>query len=84
MTCPTCRAAWRETTECPRCGSDLTAVMRTAAAAWRHRRAALAALAAGEDAEALAHAREALALQRPEEGAELVFVARLVQTGSSA
>ena len=76
MTCPTCRAPWRETTECPRCGSDLTAVMRTAAAAWRHRRAALAALAAGADAEALTLAREAQALQRTEAGAELVFAVR--------
>jgi len=84
MTCPTCRAPWRETPECPRCGSDLTAVMRTAAAAWRHRRAALAALSAGRDAEALGHAREALALQATEEGAALVFVARVVHAGRSA
>lgn len=78
MTCPTCRAPWRETTECPRCGSDLTPIMRIAAAAWRHRRAAIAALAAGKSGEALVHASEAMALQRTEDDVEIVFLARLL------
>ncbi len=77
MTCPTCRAPWRERPECPRCGSDLAPLMRVAAAAWRRRRAALRALAAGADREALADATEALALQRGEGGEELAFLARL-------
>ena len=77
LTCPTCRAPWRETTECPRCGSDLAPLMRIAVAAWRHRRAAIAALAAGKGGEALDHASEAMALQRTEDAAELVFLGRL-------
>ena len=28
MSCPTCRAPWRGTPECPRCGSDLAPLMR--------------------------------------------------------
>ncbi len=59
MRCPTCRAPWREQTECPRCGSDLEPVMRVAAAAWRHRVAAIQALEAGRVEEALHHARKA-------------------------
>jgi len=78
MTCPTCRAPWRETPECPRCGSDLAPLMRIAAAAWRHRRAALAALEAGAWSEALDHAREAAQLHRVEGGEGLVFLAGLV------
>lgn len=76
--CPTCRAPWRETVECPRCGSDLAPLMQVAAAAFRHRRAALAAIAAGDDRDALDHALEAMSLQRTESGAELAFLARLL------
>jgi predicted amidophosphoribosyltransferase len=46
--CPTCRAPWRGVTICPRCGSDLTVIMRVAAKAWELREAARAALCAGD------------------------------------
>jgi predicted amidophosphoribosyltransferase len=78
MTCPTCRAAWRETSECPRCGSDLAPLMRVSAAAWRHRRTAAAALAAGQWSDALHHAQEAKQLQRTEAGDDLVLLAGLL------
>ena len=78
MTCPTCRAPWRETSECPRCGSDLAPLMRVCAAAWRHRRAAAAALAAGQWSDAVHHAREAKQLQRTEAGDDLLLLARLL------
>lgn len=77
MSCPTCRAPWREQTECPRCGSDLAPLMRVAAAAWRHRAAAADALAGGLWGEALHHAREANRLQRTEAGDDLLLIARL-------
>lgn len=77
-TCPTCRSPWREIAECPRCGSDLESLMRVAAAAFRHRRAAFAALAAGADHEALTHALEAMSLQRTEDAKDLVFSTRLL------
>ena len=70
MTCPTCRAPWRETSECQRCGSDLAPLMRVCAAA--------AALAAGQWSDALRHAREAKQLQRTEAGDDLLLLARLL------
>lgn len=78
MSCPTCRSPWRETTECPRCGSDLAPIMRIAAAAWRHRRTAIAALAAGNPGDAMHHAREANWLHRTGAGDDLAFLTRLL------
>ena len=75
---PPAARPWRENAECPRCGSDLAPLMRVAAAAFRHRRAAIAALAAGDDRQALSHALEAMSLQRTDGGIELAFVARLL------
>lgn len=80
--CPTCRAPWRETAECPRCGSDLAPLMQVAAAAFRHHRAAIAALATGNDRDALNHALEAMSLQRTESGGDLAFLARLLAEGT--
>ena len=77
MRCPTCRAAWREQPECARCGSDLTPLMRVAAAAWRHRAAAAEAIAGGRWSEALHHARAANRLQRTDAGHDLLLIARL-------
>jgi hypothetical protein len=51
--------------------------MRVAVAAWRHRRAAIAALAAGDSDQALAQAMTALSLERTEETVDLAFTARL-------
>lgn len=79
MRCPTCRAAWREAPECPRCGSDLTPLMRVAAAAFHHRTAAGEALNAGRWSDALHHANEANRLHRTERGDALLLLARLVQ-----
>lgn len=81
MRCPTCRAPWREDPECARCGSDLAPLMQLAAAAWRHRTAAAAALTAGNWDEAAHHAAEANRLQRTDAGDELLLVARLVIRG---
>lgn len=64
MRCPTCRAPWRETTECARCGSDLGPLMRVAAAAWRHRVAAMHAFTAGRIDEAVQHLRAANRLHK--------------------
>ena len=44
--CPVCRAGFRGTAECPRCGADLTDLMSLAVRAWRLREAAREALAA--------------------------------------
>jgi predicted amidophosphoribosyltransferase len=50
--CPVCRARFRGARECSRCGADLTVVMTLAASAWRLRRAAREAVAAGDFARA--------------------------------
>jgi len=78
MTCPTCRAPWREQPECPRCGSDLAPLMRLAAEAWHHRTAAAEALRSGQWREALDHAHEANRLHPTEAGADLLLLSRLV------
>ena len=46
--CPVCRARFRGSRECSRCGADLTMVMTLTASAWRARQAARQALAADE------------------------------------
>ena len=79
MACPTCRAAWRGVTTCPRCGADLTALMRVAARAWELRQATRAALCTGNRAaEALALARAACQLHTTPHGQRLLALALLV------
>src|SRR5712692_6474087 len=79
MACPTCRAAWRGVVTCPRCGADLTALMRVAARAWELRQATRAALCAGNrPAEALALARAACQLHTTPYGQRLLALALLV------
>lgn len=79
MACPTCRAAWRGAVTCPRCGTDLTALMRVAVRAWELRQATRAALCAGDrTAEAMALARAACQLHAPPDGQRLLALALLV------
>ena len=76
MACPTCRAAWRGVATCPRCGTDLTALMRVAVRAWELRQAARAALCAGDrPTEALALARAACQLHTTPYGQRLLALA---------
>jgi predicted amidophosphoribosyltransferase len=79
MACPTCRAAWRGVATCPRCGTDLTALMRVAVRAWELRQATRAALCTGDRAtEALALARAACQLHTTPYGQHLLALALLV------
>ncbi|MBI3326333.1 MAG: hypothetical protein HYZ81_06480 [Nitrospinae bacterium] len=74
--CPTCRAPWRGVTICPRCGSDLAALMRVAVKAWELREAARAALCAGDrPADALDLARAACQLHTTRQGQRLLALA---------
>ena len=74
--CPTCRAPWRGVTSCPRCGSDLAALMRMAVKAWELREAARAALCAGDrPAHALDLARAACRLHTTRQGQCLLALA---------
>src|SRR5215831_17667765 len=79
MACPTCRAAWRGAVTCPRCSTDLTALMRVAVRAWELRQATRAALCASDrTAEALALARTACQLHTTPYGQHLCALALLV------
>ena len=81
LACPTCRAAWRGVPTCPRCGTDLTALMRVAVRAWELRQAARAALCAGDrTAEALVLARAACQLHTTPYGQHLCALALLVNS----
>lgn len=51
--CPACRARFRESRECGRCGADLGPIMRLQARAWRAREDARGALEKGDTARAL-------------------------------
>ncbi len=81
--CPACRAAWRAVAICPRCGADLTPLMRLAARAWALREAARTALLSGEGATALAAARAAYALERTPSARRLLALS-LVARGDAA
>ena len=81
--CPACRAAWRAVAVCPRCGADLTSLMRLAARAWALREAARTALRSGEGATALAAARAAYALERMPRARRLLALS-LVACGDAA
>ena len=84
LRCPTCRAPWREATTCPRCGSDLSPVMRVAHRAWELREAARRALAAGDRAaDALALAQVAHRLHGTPRAERLLALA-LLATGQMA
>jgi hypothetical protein len=66
-------------TTCPRCGTDLTALMRVALRAWELRQAARTALCAGNRAhEALSLARTACQLHATPQGQRLVVLALLM------
>jgi hypothetical protein len=60
--CPVCRARFRGSIECSRCGADLTIVMSLAAAAWRMRQAARQALADNDPERARMLSRQAEAI----------------------
>lgn len=80
MTCPVCRAAFRGTVSCSRCGADLEPLMDAAARAWRLRQAARSALAAGEFTSAARLAGQAQALQATAAGRSLQVVAGILSS----
>jgi len=57
--CPVCRARFRGSTECSRCGADLTIVMTLAASSWRMRQLAREAFTGGDPEHARALASQA-------------------------
>lgn len=69
--CPVCRARFRSSTTCSRCGADLTAVMTLVAAAWRARETSRQSLAAGNFVRSAALATRAGQLHRTPAGRSL-------------
>jgi len=82
--CPTCRAAFRGKSVCPRCGTDLSGPMRVRIAAWRLRREARAAFLAGRPGEALDRATGARHLHATPACRRLVEVLRVLDAALAA
>jgi predicted amidophosphoribosyltransferase len=82
--CPTCRARFRGSRTCSRCGADLAPLMLLAARAWRLRQSARASLATSDYAGAIEAAAAAESLQATRGGALLrrlaVWLAEARQT----
>ncbi len=75
--CPVCRASFRGTGRCSRCGADLEPVMKLLAAAWSLRQQARGALRAGEFTEARRLAAEAADLHANGAARNLVLLAAI-------
>jgi hypothetical protein len=82
--CPVCRAAFRGTAVCPRCGADLTDLMSLAVRAWHSRESARQALAAEDWVSALEMARGAQRLHETPAGRALLAVTLCVNGANSA
>ena len=74
--CPVCRARFRGTRECSRCGADLTVLMGLAASAWRLRQAARRALLEGDPGRAHALVSQAQKICRTPGGVHLEGLSR--------
>ena len=82
-TCPVCRARFRGSSRCSRCGADLTALMSLAAHAYALRQSARQSLKQGECGAALASAQAAQRLHSTTEGSVLSMVCASVANPSS-
>lgn len=78
--CPVCRARFRGTLACGRCGAELRPAMLLVARAWHARSEARRALAAGDDAGALLHATLAAEMCATRAGARLLSILRWQET----
>lgn len=69
--CPVCRARFRGSVECSRCGADLTTLMELVSKAWRLRQAARQELLDGDTDRAFVLASQAQRICRTPGGAGL-------------
>jgi hypothetical protein len=76
--CPVCRARFRGSSECSRCGADLTIVMSLSAAAWRMRQAARQALIDDDPQRAQTLAAQAQAICHTPAGKRLEGLSELL------
>ncbi len=68
LSCPVCRARFRASSQCSRCGADLSVLMLLAARAYVMRLAARQSLRQGDYRAALASAQDAQRLHSTPEG----------------
>lgn len=80
--CPVCRARFRGSSQCSRCGADLAALMLVVAHAYRLRQTARQSLLRGDLDTALIAVREAQQLHATAEGSLLGFVCSHPSLGS--
>ena len=80
--CPVCLVRFRGSRICPRCGADLTPLMRLIAAAWHARTRARQALAEGDPAAAMRHAEQAQSLHATQSGGRLLMIAQWLSTAT--
>ena len=74
VVCPVCRARFRGSETCSRCGADLSSLLLLAAHAFRLRQRARALLRQGEFRQALGCAEEAERLRSTPHGSLLIAV----------
>ena len=74
LSCPVCRARFRGSSQCSRCGADLAALMLLAAHAYALRHAARQSLRHGDCPAALTSAQAAQRLHRTPEGSLLSVI----------
>jgi len=77
--CPNCRARVSGQPECRRCGMDLRLLLTAERAADAHLRGAVARLASGDSAGAVAHLRAARRLRREPISERLLCVCALTE-----
>ena len=76
LKCPVCRARFRGTTDCSRCGADLSPLMRLAGRAWLARQRAIHSLLSGEPHLAAELASEAASIKSSYENHALVTLTK--------
>ena len=81
--CPVCRARFRGSSQCSRCGAGLTALMLLAAHAYVLRQAARQSLRQGDWQAALDSAQAAQRLHSTEEGSHLTVISTAAAYPSS-
>ena len=79
LRCPVCRARFRGTQDCSRCGADLLPLMALAVKAHELRGESRGAFAAGDFSTARQQAAQAQELHRTDRGRELLLLVRWVE-----
>ena len=72
--CPVCRARFRGSIECSRCGADLTIIMALQVKAWRLREAARQAMMSGDSIRAKELAAQAEEIHSTPAGKHIQFL----------